>query len=194
MSQIAIAFHRIRPPSFHPVVIVATLLKFLSLVLRLSQRCHLSRIDEVLKCGDYFINLRTLSQIPSSCLCIQLPVCATTPRFLINFVQSHVKILFYTDKIESMEWQDLVSRQRTGVCFVIHPLWSAVIKAPKFSAWGRASPVRLLQGALVILVRKHTSQLRYFGKWVKILLPVVSSWQFCCAICNREDELIMFLW
>ena len=48
-------------------------------------------------------------------------------------------------------------------------LWSAVIKSPNFSARGAASPVRLLEGVLVILVRKHTSQFRSFGKWVKIL-------------------------
>ena len=30
------------------------------------------------------------------------------------------KFLFYTDKIESIEWQDLVPRQRTGDCSVIH--------------------------------------------------------------------------
>ena len=47
--------------------------------------------------------------------------------------------------------------------------WSAVIKSPNFSAWGAESPVRLLQGALVILVRLHTSQLWSFGKWQSIL-------------------------
>ena len=48
-------------------------------------------------------------------------------------------------------------------------LWFVVIKSPNFSARGTSSPVRLLQGALVILARKHTSQFRSFGKWVKIL-------------------------
>ena len=47
--------------------------------------------------------------------------------------------------------------------------WSAVTTSPNFSARGTASPVRLLQGALVILVRKHISQFRSFGKWVKML-------------------------
>ena len=36
----------------------------------------------------------------------------------------------------------------------LRTLWSAVIKSPNFSARGRASPVRLLPGALVILLRK----------------------------------------
>ena len=34
---------------------------------------------------------------------------------------SHVQNLFYTDKIESIEWQDVVTRQRTGDCLWIHP-------------------------------------------------------------------------
>ena len=50
----------------------------------------------------------------------------------------------------------------------LRTLWSAVIKSPKFSARGTTVPVRFLEGALVILVRKHTSQFRSFGKWVKI--------------------------
>ena len=31
------------------------------------------------------------------------------------------KFSFQTDKIESIEWQDLEQRQRTGDCSVIHP-------------------------------------------------------------------------
>ena len=43
---------------------------------------------------------------------------------LTNFFHSHVKILFCTDKIESIEWQDLASRLRIGDCFEIHlPRW-----------------------------------------------------------------------
>ena len=48
----------------------------------------------------------------------------------------------------------------------LNTLWSDVIKSSSFSARGTASPVRLLQRALVILVRKQTSQFRSFGKWV----------------------------
>ena len=47
----------------------------------------------------------------------------------------------------------------------LRALWSAVIKSPNFSARGRASPVRLLQEALVTLVLKHTSPFRSFVKW-----------------------------
>ena len=62
----------------------------------------------MLKCGDSMIKLHMLSQILSSCLYIQLSVLATAPRILINVFPSHVKILFCTDEIESIEWQDLV--------------------------------------------------------------------------------------
>ena len=93
--------------TFRPVLTVAILLKcLLLLVERFFRLCHLSQVDEVLKCGDSMINLHMLSHIPSSCLCIQLSVRATAPRILINFFPSHVRILFCTDKIESIEWQD----------------------------------------------------------------------------------------
>ena len=44
------------------------------------------------------IKLHMLTTIPSSCLCIQLSVCATAPIIFTNFVSSHMKILFDTDK------------------------------------------------------------------------------------------------
>ena len=107
--------------TFHPVLTVAILLKcLLLLVERLFQRCHLSRIDEVLKCGDSMTNLHMLSQIPSSCLYVQLSVLATAPIILINFFTSPVRILFCTDRIESIVWQDLAPRQRPGDCLWIH--------------------------------------------------------------------------
>ena len=66
-------------------------------------------------------------------------------NFLKLFFPSPEKFLFCTDEIESIEWQELVPRLRIG-------------------ARGAGSPVRLLQGALVILVRKHTSKFRSFAK------------------------------
>ena len=44
----------------------------------------------------------------------------------------------------------------------LRTLWSAVIKSPKISERSRASPVRLLQGALVILVLWQISQFSVF--------------------------------
>ena len=48
----------------------------------------------------------------------------------------------------------------------LRTLWSAVIESPKFSARGKTLPIRLLHGALVILVLWQISQFRTFGKWV----------------------------
>ena len=60
------------------------------------------------------------------------------------------KSCFYTDKTGSIEWQDLESRHRICDCYVIHTPRSELcdqIKAPNFSARGRASPLHLLRGA-----------------------------------------------
>ena len=72
--------------TFRPVLTVAMLLTYLpSLVGRLFQRCHLSRIDEVLKCCDSMIESHILSQIRSNCPCRQLSVLATVPRIFKCF-------------------------------------------------------------------------------------------------------------
>ena len=87
-----------QPTVFHPILIVAKLLKcLLSLIELLSQRCHLSRIDEK-----------------------KLFAIVTARRTFAKSFPSHVKSLFRTDKIEPIEWQDLEQRQRTGDCFLIH--------------------------------------------------------------------------
>ena len=48
----------------------------------------------------------------------------------------------------------------------LRTLWSAVIKPSKLPAQGTAPPIRLLHGALVILVFWQISEFRSFGKWV----------------------------
>ena len=48
----------------------------------------------------------------------------------------------------------------------LRTLWSAAIKSPKFPARGTASLMRLLHGAIVILVLLQISQFRSLGKWV----------------------------
>ena len=60
----------------------------------------------------------------------------------------------------------------------LRTLWSADIKSPKLSARGTASPLRLLHGALVILVRLQISQFRSLGKWVWTLCLPKSSCLF----------------
>ena len=48
----------------------------------------------------------------------------TVLETFVDSSPSHMKSLFYTDMIESIEWQDLVPRQRIGDCFKIHfPRW-----------------------------------------------------------------------
>ena len=123
ISQMAIAFHRVRPPPFIQSWFVAIVLKYiLPLVERLFQQCHFSPIDEVLKCGVSMINLHILSQMPSSCRFLQLSVCATAPRIFTNFSPSHGKSPIYTEKTDSTEWRELVPRQRIGDCSEIHVL------------------------------------------------------------------------
>ena len=51
----------------------------------------------------------------------------------------------------------------------LRTLWSAVIKSPNLAVRGTAPPLRLLHGALVILVRLQISQFRSLGKWVYTL-------------------------
>ena len=41
-------------------------------------------------------------------------------RKVLKLFPSDVKILFCMDKIASIEWQDLVPRQRIGGCLLIH--------------------------------------------------------------------------
>ena len=57
----------------------------------------------------------------------------------------------------------------------LRTLWSAVIKSPKFAARGTASPLGLLHGALVILVRLQISQFQSLGNWVWTLCLPKSS-------------------
>ena len=108
---------------FQPILIVAILLKYrISIFVRLFQRCHLSLIDEVLKFGDSTLDLHKIFQIPMSCPYELLLVCVTARGTLTNSFPSIVKSLFCTERIESIEWQDLEQRQRTGDCSVIdHP-------------------------------------------------------------------------
>ena len=69
-------------------------------------------------------------------------------------------------------------------------LWYAVIKLPNCSDRRTASPMRLLHGALVILVRKQTSQFRSRRKWVSTLCFLSAtfvrrseseSWEMCAG-------------
>ena len=108
-----------------------------------------------------------------------LSVCATAPRIFTNFYPSQVRILFCTDKIESIDHQDLVPRQRPGDSLdsssSLRTLWSAVIESPNFSARGRASPVRLLQESLCYFVSQADVAISVFRK---VRINTVLPW-FC---------------
>ena len=97
----------------HPILTVAILLKHLPLLVeRPFQRCHLSRIDGVLKCGDSMTKPHMVSQIPSNSLYIQLSVCDGSK----NFWRLTWRFWFYTVKSGSIDQQGLVPGQRAGEC------------------------------------------------------------------------------
>ena len=72
------------------------------------------------KYGDSMMNLRRICQIPTSCLCKCLSASQTARETFVSSFPSHEKFVFHTDKIESLEWQDLVPRQHIDDCFEIH--------------------------------------------------------------------------
>ena len=74
----------------------------------------------------------------------------------------------------------------------LRTLWSAVNKSPKFTARGTASPLRLLHGALVILVRLQISQFRSLGKWVWTLCLPKSSRLF--VVGSKETSWEELAW
>ena len=72
------------------------------------------------KFDDSMIDLHRIYKNPMNCLYKYLLASVTARETFVNSFPSPVKSLFCTDKIESIEWQDLVPRQRTGDCSVIH--------------------------------------------------------------------------
>ena len=105
------------------------------------------------------------------------------PIWLQELLQASVfpvKFLF----LHGYTWIHWVARSCTTTAYrwlfrdsqlSLRTLWSAVIKSPKFTARGTASPLRLLHGALVIMVRLKISQFRSSGKWVWTLCLPKSS-------------------
>ena len=73
------------------------------------------------KFGDFMINLHKICQTPMNCQFFKkFLALLTAQETFINSSSSPEKFLFYTDKIEFIEWPDLEQRQRTGDCSVIH--------------------------------------------------------------------------
>ena len=171
-----------QPTIFHPIPIATMRQTFLRLpCVALFQQDLSSRIDEVSKFGNSMINLHRICQIPSNCQCKWLSAFLTAretfslslfrllaaPSVLTNFSASRVKILFFTRIRLNPLSSEILYHDCVPVIlswFTSFIVWSAVIKSPNFSARSGASPVRLLQGAFVILVLKQTSQSRSFGE------------------------------
>ena len=158
--------------NFHPILTVATLLMcLLSLVGRHFQRCHLSRIDEVLKCGDSMIKTSHVFQNS-----IELSVKTTfgpcdgsnnlNKLLSVSCESLHFTLIRLDPLSGKILYHDSVPVIVSRFAPLIKDSLICVIKSPNFSARSEASPVRLLQEALVILVLKHTSQVRSFGKCV----------------------------
>ena len=107
-------------------------------------------------------------------------------RIPIGF-QELLKLLWVSCEVlflHGYDWIDWVAKSCTTTAYwwlfrdsqlSLRTLWSAVIKSPNFSARGTASPLRLLHGALVILVRLQISQFRSLGKWEETLCLPKSS-------------------
>ena len=80
--------------------------------------------------------------------------------------------------LHGYDWIHWVDKSCTTIAYQwlfrdSHPLlttlFSAVTKSPKFAARCTTPPMRLLHGALAILVLWQISQFRSFGKWVLTL-------------------------
>ena len=165
----------IQPTIFRPSPIATVLHKFLPwFYVLLSQQHHSSLIEEALMYNDSLIILHRLCKIPRSCL----------QRWFSAFLMSRdifVKVLSVSWEVfvlQRSHWIHRVAESwiTTAHRYVFpdsHPslrtLWSAVIKSPNVTARSTVSPVRLLQGALVILAFLETLQFRSFGKGMKIM-------------------------
>ena len=74
----------------------------------------------MLKLDDSMMDPHKIFQVPRNGPFEQLLILATAVGTFVNSLPSLVKSLFCTDRIESIEWQDLEQRQRTSDCSVIH--------------------------------------------------------------------------
>ena len=115
---------KIKPTILHPDLIATVLQMSLpSFCALLSQQSHLFLICAVLTYNDSRINHHRLCQNQANCKCEWLWVSTSARETFLNSSPSPEKFSFCTDKIESIEWQDLEKRQRTGD--------QPVVKSPK---------------------------------------------------------------
>ena len=98
-----------QPTIFHPSLIATVQQTFLLLLcVLLFRQSRSSRIDDVSKFDDSMVSLHRICQIPMNCQCKWLSAVLTARDTFVNSFPSPEKFLFYTDKIDSIEWQDLV--------------------------------------------------------------------------------------
>ena len=90
------------------------------LVVQLVLQSRLFPIDEVLMFDDSMIILHKICQLLMSCPYNLLLAFVTVQEISVNFSLSLAKFWFCTDKIVSIECQDLVPRQRVDDCSEIH--------------------------------------------------------------------------
>ena len=120
VSQIATAFHKVWPPPF----IQSWLWQSCWSAFLCSSNGSFS--DAIclgsMSCWSAVFHHKSSHALPNF---IELSVCTTFglcdgSKNFNKLFPSRVRILFCTDKIESIEWQDLAPRQRTDDCFEIH--------------------------------------------------------------------------
>ena len=163
------------PTNFHPDLIETIRQRcLLSLCALLSQQSHLFLICVVWTCNDSRRDLHRICRIPRNCPCKWLVASCRAPK---NFC----KLLWVSWEVfvlHGYAWIHWVAKSCTTTAnrwlfrdsqLSLRTLWSAAIKSPTFSARGTAPPLRLLHGALVILVLWQISQFRSLGKWVSTL-------------------------
>ena len=181
----------------------------------LFQQFHVFGICVVWTCHDSRRDLHKLCRIPKNCQCKWLLVSSRVPGTFESFSGSLVKFCF----LHGYAWIHWVARSCTTTAYrwlfrdsqlSLRTLWSAVIKSLKFTARGTASPLRLLHGALVILVRLQVSQFRSSGKWVRTLcLPKSSrllnvgsneasweelAWDYHCTRISSSTKFYLNFW
>ena len=110
-----------------------------------------------------------ICRIPRNCQCKMTFGFLPGPKTFASFSGFLVKFLFCTDTTGSIESPSPAPRLHIGDCFEIHncrlgPCDLLLSSHQNFTARGTASPLRLLHGALVILVRSQISQFRSLGK------------------------------
>ena len=162
ISQIAVTFHGIRP-FFPDLIATVQQTSLLFFCVQFVQQYQSSRIDEVFKCDDTMIDLHRICQFPMNCQCKWLSAFLTARETLLNSVPFPLKFQFCTDMIATIElYHDCVSVIVSRFTFLTEDFIICCYQVIKlFSSrycFASASSAR-----------SPTSQIRSFGKWVKIL-------------------------